>query len=83
MLRCALGARHKIRCYTYVDKDAVSRRIVAAVLQKVQNRFPDQLSDAAIRGFEDRLPQNVDRCSSTFFTNLVERHGPVDMLGAN
>ena len=83
VLRFALDAGHKIWCYTYVDKDDVSRRVAVAILRKLQNQFPGQLVDVAIRGFDDRLPHNVDQCSPTFLTNMVERHGPVDMLGAN
>ena len=83
VLRSALASGHQIRCYTYVDKDDVSRRIAAAVLRKLQNQFPDQLPDAALLGFEDRLPQNIDQCSPTFLTNLVANHGPLDLLGAS
>ena len=83
VLRSALASGHQIQCYTYVDKDDVSRRIAAAVLRKLQNQFPDQLLDAALLGFEERLPQNIDQCSPTFLTNLVAKHGPVDLLGAS
>ena len=41
VLRSALASGHQIRCYTYVDKDDVSRRIAAGVLRKLQNQFPD------------------------------------------
>ena len=83
VLRYALASGHQIRCYTYVDKDDVSRRVAAAVLRKLQDQFQDQLSDAALLGFDDRLPQNIDQCSPTFLTNLVANHGPVDLLGAS
>ena len=63
VLRFALAASHKIRRYTYVDKDVVSRRVAAAVLRELHNQFLDHLPDAAIRGFEDRLPHNVDQCN--------------------
>ena len=56
VLRSVLAAGHQIRCYTYVDKDDISRRVAAAVLRKLQLRFPDQLPDAALQGFEDRMP---------------------------
>ena len=82
VLRSALALQN-IRCYTYVDKDDISRRVAAAVLRKLQHQFPDQLPDAAIQGFEDRLPQNVDQCSPTFLTNLLANHGLVDLLGAS
>ena len=55
VLRSALVAGHQIRCYTYVDKDDVRRRVGATILHKLQHQFPDQPSDAAIQGFEDRL----------------------------
>ena len=83
VLHFSLAAGHKIRCYTYVNKDAMSRRITIAILRKLQNQFPDQLPNVAIRGFDDRLPRNVDQCNPTFLTDLVERHGPLDVLGAN
>ena len=83
VLRFALASGHQIRCNTYVDKDDVSRRVATAVLRKLQHQFPDQLPDAAIHGFEDLLPQNVDQCSPTFLTNLVANHGPIDLLGAS
>ena len=35
VLRSALASGHQIRCYTYVDKDDVSRKIAASVLQKL------------------------------------------------
>ena len=41
VLRSALAASHKIRCYTYVDKDALSRRVAAAALRKLQKHFLD------------------------------------------
>ena len=78
-----MAVGHQIRCSTYVDKDDINRRVAAAILHKLQHQFLDQLPDAAIQGFEDRLPQNVDQCSPTFLTNLVARHGLVDMLGAS
>ena len=43
VLRSALASGHQIRCYTYVDKDNVSRRVAAAVLRKLQDQFPDKL----------------------------------------
>ena len=78
-----LGVLRSALAYTYVDKNDISRRMVAAMLRKPQHQFPDQLPDAPIRGFEDRLPQNVDQCSPTFLTNLVANHGSVDTLGAS
>ena len=75
--------RSALKCYTYVDKDDISRHVAAAILRKLQLQFPDQLLDAALRGFDERLPQNIDQCSPTFLTNLVANYGPVDLLGAS
>ena len=68
VLRSTLAAGYVVRCYTYVDKDPVSRRIARAVLQSLQQQYPTQLSDAAIQAFDKRLPQNVSLCSSTLLT---------------
>ena len=56
VLRSALAAGYSIRCYTYVDKDPVSRQMVRSVLAALQLQYPKQLSDAAIRSFDKRLP---------------------------
>ena len=59
VLRLALAAGYSIRCYTYVDKDPVSRNIARSVLVALQLQYPTQLSDAAIKSFEKRLPQDI------------------------
>ena len=41
VLRFSSAAGHKIRCYTYVDKDGVSHRVAAAILRRLRNKFPD------------------------------------------
>ena len=56
VLRSALAAGYSIRCYTYVDKDPISRRIAQSVLKSLQLQYPKQLSDAAIRSFDKKLP---------------------------
>ena len=38
VLRSALAIGHQIRCYTYVDKDDVSRRVAAVVLRPAAGR---------------------------------------------
>ena len=43
VLRTALAAGHKIRRYSYCDRDPVSRLIVEEVIQKLQQEFPGQL----------------------------------------
>ena len=83
VLRTALAAGYSVRCYAYVDRDVTSRRIATAVLQKLQLQYPQQLNDTAIRAFDKRLPQSVSLSNSLFQSNLVTRHGLVDLLGGN
>ena len=83
VLRSALAARYIVRCYTYVDRDAVSRRIARSVLHYLQQQYPTQLKDAAITAFDKRLPQNIDQCSATILAHLTSYNGPVDLLGGS
>ena len=82
-LRATLAAGYSVKCYTYVDKDPISRKIARATLQSLQQQYPELLPDAAINAFDKRLPQNVAHCSSTLLTQLVAVNGPVDMLGGS
>ena len=83
VLRSALAAGYIVRCYTYVDWDAVSRRIATSVLRALQQQYPTQLRESAIAVFDKRLPQNISRCSSTFLTQLTTHNGLVDLLGGS
>ena len=83
VLRSALAAGYSIRCYTYVDKDHVSRNIARSVLAALQLQYPTQLSDAAIKSFDKRLPQDISQCALTFLERLLEFNGPVDLLGGS
>ena len=83
VLRTALAAGYSVRCYTYVDRNATSRRIARATLQALQLQYLSQLRDAAINAFDKRLPQNISQYSTTFMELLLERHGPVDLLGGS
>ena len=49
VLRSTLAAGYTIRCFTYVGKDPVSRRIARSVIAALQLQYLKQLSDAAIR----------------------------------
>ena len=82
-LRMALAAGYTVRCYTYVDKDPISRKIASAVLLSLQSQYPKQLLDAAINGFDKRLPQNIAQCSELFLSQLTTLNGPVDLLGGS
>ena len=57
VLRSAVAAGYNIRCYTCVDKDLVSRTIARSVLAALQLQYPTQLSNAAVKSFDKRLPQ--------------------------
>ena len=83
VLRTALAANYTIRCYTYVDKDPISRRIARTTLRALQKQYPDQLPDSAVRSFDKRLPQDISQCSLTFLEGLLEFNGPVDLLGGS
>ena len=83
VLRSALPAGYTIKCYTYVDKDPVSRHIARSVLAALQLQYPKQLSDSADRSFDKRLPQDISQCSLTFLERLLEFNGPVDLLGGS
>ena len=83
VLHSALAASYSIRCYTYVDKDSVSRTIARSVLATLQLLYPTQLSDAAVKSFDKRLPQDISQCSLTFVERLLEFNGPVDLLGGS
>ena len=83
VLRTVLAVGYSIKCYTYVDKDPISRRIARTVLKALQLQYPKQLTDAAIRSFDKRLPQDILQCSITFLEGLLEFNGPVDLLGGS
>ena len=83
VLRTALAAGYSIRCYTYVDRDAISRKIAKTVFQQLQLQYPELLPDVAVKAFDKRLPQSISLCSALFLGNLVTRHGPVDLLGGS
>ena len=39
VLRTALAAGYAIRCYTYVDRDKVNRRIARSVLDSLEQQY--------------------------------------------
>ena len=83
VLRTTLAAGYKVRCYTYSDKDPISRKMARATLQSLQQQYPTLLSDTAVSAFDKRLPQNVAQCSATILRQLIATNGPVDMLGGS
>ena len=83
VLRTALAAGYTIRCYTYVDRDVLSRKIAKNTLTALQQQYPKQLPTSAINNFDQKLPQDISQCSLTFLENLVTINGPVDLLGGS
>ena len=83
VLRPTLAAGYSVRCYTYVDKDPISRNIARATLQSLRQQYPELLPDAAINAFDKRLPQNVSQCSTSIMRQLIASNSPVDMLGGS
>ena len=55
VLRTALAAGYAIRCYTYVDRDNISRRIARSVLDSLEQQYPLQLPSSATKTFDKRL----------------------------
>ena len=43
VLCSALATGYTVRCYTYMDRDTISRRIARAALHALQQQYPDQL----------------------------------------
>ena len=41
VLRTTLAAGYSVRCYTYVDKDPISKKIERATLQSLQQQYLD------------------------------------------
>lgn len=72
-----------MRCYTYVDKDVISRKIARTTLLALQQQYTTLLSDAAIQSFDKRLPQNISLCLESFLSQLMATNGRVDLLGGS
>ena len=82
VLRAALAVGYVIHYYTYVDCDAIRRRIAREVLRQLQLHYLGQLPDSAICSFEKRIPQAMSLVISLLSRDLVVRHDLVDLLGA-
>ena len=79
-LRTILEAGFKVRCYTSIEIDEVSRSIAREVLSKLQIEYPKQLPDKAIRGYNKRLPQNIALVSKSDLIDLVKNNGKVHFI---
>ena len=71
LLRAALAAGCTIRCYTYADRDSISRHIAREVLLRLQLQYLNQLPHAAIPSFKKRLPQEISLLNTLFLKELV------------
>lgn len=58
-LRVILSTCKKVAFYISVEIDDVSRAITREVLRKLQEEYPNQLLDSAIKGYAKRLPQDI------------------------
>ena len=77
VVHIALFVGYIVRCYTYVDKDSINRRIVRTVLNNLQQQYSVQLSNSATRSFDKQLPWSISLINSLFLSNLVARNGPI------
>ena len=79
-LRMVLAAGMKVKCYTSVEIDDISRGISNEVLSKLQSEYPHQLPDSALRGHSKRLPQDITNVSEDYLIALVKNKGEVHFI---
>ena len=70
----------KVKCYTSVEIDDISRGISNEVLSKLQSEYPHQLPDSALKGHSKRLPQDITNVSEGDLTALVQNKGEVHFI---
>ena len=83
VLRAALAANFSIKCYTYVDKDIISRRVAKATLSALMLQYPALLPASAIHSFDKKLPQDISQCTTPLLEQLISCNGPVDLIGGS
>ena len=74
-LRVVLAAGMKVKCYTSIEWDEISRGIANEVMSKLQSEYPHQLPDSALRGHSKRLPQNIKRVGEDDLRVLMRDRG--------
>ena len=79
-LRTVLEAGYKVKCYTSVEIDDISRAISREVLSKLQEEYPGQLPDKAIRGYNKRLPHNIALVTVSNLMQLMKHNGNVHFI---
>ena len=75
-----LEAGYVVTCYTSVEIDDISRVISRKTLSDLQEEYPGQLPDRAIRGYNKRLPHNTQFVGESELTNLIRNNGPIDFI---
>ena len=72
-----------IRTYTYVDIDPLSRNIARRLVSKLQEDYPGQLPDSAIKQFGKSLPQNIALINESHLVNLIVSSGQINVFVAS
>ena len=76
-LRTVLEAGYVVSCYTSVEVDDVSRNMANKTISDLQEEYPRQLPDKAIRGHTKRLPQNISLVGESDLQTLIQNKGRV------
>ena len=79
-LRIVLAAGLKVKCYTSVEIDECSRAISNNVLSKLQNEYPHQLPDSALKGHNKRLPHDIQLVCEDDLKALMQNKGEVHFV---
>ena len=69
-----------LRKYTYIDKDKKAAAVATEFVAKLAMRYPTQLSQEAIQGFNKLCPQHMEEIGPNELENLVVRHGGIDIV---
>ena len=75
-----LSTGMKVKCYTTVEIDPISRGIANEVLSKLQQEYPHQLPDSALRGQSKRLPHDVKLIGEDDLKSLLQNKGEVHFV---
>ena len=79
-LRTVLEAGYLVSCYTTVEIDDISRMMANKTISDLQEEYPGQLPDKAIRGHNKRLPQNISLVGESDLSTLILNKGPIDFI---
>ena len=82
-LQCILKADYNVSTYTPIEIDDISRAIGGRAISNLQEEFPRQLLDSAVRGCFKRLPQDIRLCWESQIRELVWERGPIHFVAAD